>query len=132
MDKKGLSELIRRCDSEFVIPLEEDFGNHEWLWFPGIPPAELEAWWGALEDVETFWLEKTRVAWPGEFVRAHEEIELSHLWEILWGKDTHRARIGLNEQFDLTEPDTYLRRPDGKILLHKGAYAVENLSSADD
>jgi len=120
-DKKRIAELIHRCGKEFVIPLEEDFGNHEWLWFPGIPPAEVEAWWNALEDVETFWREETRQTWPGDFVRVDEDFELSHLWESLWNDGSHRARVELNEQFDLAEPDTYLSRSDGTILLHKSA-----------
>ena len=132
MDVRNLSDVIRRCDSEFVIPLEEDFGNHEWLWFPGIPPAELEAWWSALENVETFWHEGTRAAWPGEFVSAHDDSELSQLWETLWNNGTHCVHIGLNQQFDLAEPDTYLRRPDGNILLHKGAFAVDDRCGADN
>jgi len=60
-----------------------------------------------------------------------EDIECSHLWESLWNRCTHRARIELNEQPDLAEPDTYLRRPDGRNLLHKGAFEVKDSRDAD-
>lgn len=130
-EKKLIADLIHRCDLEFVLPLEEDFGNHEWLWFPCISPVELEAWWAALEDVETFWREDTREKWPGELVRVDENLELSRLWEGLWNNGAHRVRVGLNQQFDLTEPDTYLRMPDGKIVLHKGAFELEDARCSD-
>jgi hypothetical protein len=117
-----LAELVRRCDSELVIPLEDTFGNNEWLWFPGIPQAELEAWWSALEDVETFWSGSGRAAWPGEFVRMDGDMQYSQLWGRLWNSGTYRVRIDLNEQSDLARPETYLRTPGGKRLLHKGAF----------
>lgn len=117
-----LAELVRRCDSEFVIPLEDAFGNHEWLWFPDISQTGLEAWWSALEDVETFWHGGTRAAWPGEFVRMDGDMEASQLWERLWKDGAYRVRIDLNEQSDLSSPETYLCTPCGKNLLHKGAF----------
>jgi hypothetical protein len=130
-EKKLIADLFHRCEQEFVLPLEEDFGNHEWLWFPCISPAELEAWWTALEDVETFWREDTREKWPGELVRVDENLELSRLWEGLWNSGAHRVRVDLNQQFDLTEPDTYLRMSNGKIVLHKGAFELEDGSCSD-
>lgn len=124
MDARTLSKFIGRCDSEFVIAVEEDFGNHEWLWFPGIPREELEAWWTALEDVETFWREETRANWPGDFVRMDENIKFSALWERIWNTGNQRARVAMNEQFELSNPDTYLCRSDGSLILHKGAFAL--------
>lgn len=123
MNARALSKLTQRCRSEFAVALEEDFGNREWLWFPGIAQEELEAWWGALDDVETFWREDTRANWPGEFVRMDEDIRSSALWESLWKAATHRARVALNEQLDLATPETYLCRSDGILFLHKGAFA---------
>lgn len=131
MEKKSIAELIRRCGQEFVLPLEEGFGNREWLWFPCIPPAELEVWWSALEDAETFWRKETRENWPGELVRVDENLELSQLWERLWNHGTCRARVELNQQFDPTEPDTYLRTADGRILMHRGAFALDDSRSSD-
>lgn len=130
MDRRRISELIHRCDKEFAIPLEEDFGNREWLWFPGIPAMELEAWWGALEDVEIFWRMETRANWLGEFIRVDENLELSRLWESLWSSGTHRARVELNGQFALAEPDTYLCGSDGTMLLHKGVFEFEDNSGS--
>lgn len=123
MNARTLSKLAQRCRNEFAIALEEDFGNREWLWFPCISHEELEAWWSALEDVETFWREETRANWPGEFVRMDEDLRLSALWESIWNDATHRARVALNEQLDLATPETYLCRSDGTLFLHKGAFA---------
>ncbi|MCX7167447.1 MAG: hypothetical protein NTV11_14395 [Rhodocyclales bacterium] len=118
------SELTRRCDTEFVVALEEGFGNREWLWFPATSQEELEAWWSALENVETFWHLEARKSWPGEFFRMDQSIELSGLWESVWNRGRLRARVDMNEQSDLAAPDTYLQRADGKKLLHKGAYEL--------
>jgi hypothetical protein len=127
-----LVQLTRRCGDEFVIALEDAFGNHEWLWFPGIPQGEIEAWWTALEDVETFWHQKGRASWPGEFVRMDGDIEHSRLWERLWNGDAYRICIDLNEQSDLGRPETYLRTPSGKRLLHKGAFKAAASSPFSD
>lgn len=122
MSGNSLAELARRCDTEFVVALEEGFGNREWLWFPSIPAEELEAWWSTLENVETFWNEQTRKSWPGEFLRMDEDIELSGLWENVWNRGPLQVRVDMNEQFDLAVPDSYLQAADGKRLLHKGAF----------
>jgi hypothetical protein len=116
-----LSELTLRCGNEFVIALEEGFGNREWLWFPSIHQDELETWWGSLENVETFWNEKTRKSWPGEFFRMDENLELSGLWASVWDSGPVRVRVVMNELLDLADPETYLQRSDGQIILHKGA-----------
>jgi hypothetical protein len=109
-----LSKLTRRCGKEFVVALEEGFGNREWLWFPPFPQGELEIWWSALEDVATFWHERTRKSWPGEFIRMDEDPELSDLWVKLWASGPVRVRVDMNE--------TYLQRSDGSLVLHKGAF----------
>jgi hypothetical protein len=51
-----------------------------------------------------------------------DDIEYSRLWERLWNSGKYRVRIDLNEQSDLSRPETYLRTPGGKELLHKGAF----------
>lgn len=118
------SKLALRCGKEFVVALEDGFGNREWLWFPPFPQGELEAWWSILEDVATFWHERTRKNWPGEFIRMDEDPELSRLWASLWKNGPVRARVDMNEQLDLAAPETYLQRSDGTILLHKGAVGI--------
>lgn len=127
-----LSKLTQRCNRELAIALEEDFGDREWLWFPGVSREELEAWWSALEDVETFWRGDTRARWPGEFIRMDEDIRFSALWENVWNSGTHRARVALNEQADLARPETYLCRSDGTQILHKGAYAARDSTDSTD
>ncbi len=119
-----LSRLNQRCGREFVVAVEDGFGNREWLWFPPFGQVELEAWWGALVDVATFWHERTRKNWPGEFFRMDEEPELSELWAKLWTSGPVRARVDMNEQLDLARPETYLQRSDGTVVLHKGAIGI--------
>jgi hypothetical protein len=114
-----------RCDAEFVVALEEGFDNREWLWFPSIQQEELEAWWTSLENVETFWNEQTRKSWPGEFFRMDETLALSGLWASVWSNGPIRARVVMNELFDLADPETYLQRSDGKLFLHKGAVGTD-------
>ena len=124
MSEDSLAKLSLRCGKEFVVALEDVFGNREWLWFPPFSQGELESWWSALEDVATFWHERTRKKWPGEFVRMDEDHELSGLWEHIWRSGPLRARVDMNEQLDLANPETYLQRSDGSILLHKGAIGI--------
>jgi hypothetical protein len=119
-----LSTLSQRCGREFFVAVEDGFGNREWLWFPPFPQGELEAWWSALADIATFWHERTRKNWPGEFIRMDEDPELSELWATLWISGPLRARVDMNEQLDLTRPETYLQRSDGTFLLHKGAVGI--------
>jgi hypothetical protein len=122
--KDILSILSQRCGREFVVAVEDGFGNREWLWFPPFAQGELEAWWSTLADIATFWHERTRKNWPGEFIRMDEDPELSELWAGLWTSGPLRARVDMNEQLDLARPETYLQRSDGTFLLHKGAVGI--------
>lgn len=124
MSKDLLAKLCQRCEQEFAVALEDECGNREWLWFPPFQQVELEAWWRALEDVATFWHERTRKHWPGEFIRMDEDFGLSELWANLWKSGPVRVRVDMNEQPDLAAPETYLQRSDGTILLHKGAVGI--------
>ena len=124
MSEDAISKLSLRCSKEFVVALEDAFGNREWLWFPPVGQGELEAWWSSLGDVATFWHERTRKNWPGEFIRMDEDFELSELWEKIWTIGPAHVRVDMNEQLDLSAPESYLQRSDGTILLHKGAIAV--------
>lgn len=121
MDRKLHAEVVRKCATELVVPIEEGLYREEWLWFPDMPAEELETWWSALENVETFWNERGRSSWPGTFVRADEDIQLSEVWDAVWNAGIYRARIGFNETPDPAGPDSYLRKSDGTVFLHKGA-----------
>ncbi len=88
-------------------------------------PQELEAWWCALENVETFWNERSRSNWSGTFIRVGEDAELFDLWEAAWNAGAYRARVEFNEQPDSASPDSYLRKADGTVYLHKGAYSSQ-------
>ena len=121
MDSKSYNEIVRRCDETFVIPVEEGLYCEGWFWFPDMPPEDLEAWWVALENVETFWSVQGRSRWPGTFVRADEDVRLADRWQALWNDGAYRARVEFNECPDPARPDSYLRKADGTVLLHKGA-----------
>lgn len=108
-----------------MVALEEGFGNREWLWFPSIPQDELEAWWISLENVETFWNEQTRQHWPGDFILVGDDLGLSELWTSLWENGPVRVRVDTNEVLNMADPETYLRRSDGTLVLHQGAVGAE-------
>ena len=118
------SNLNRRCGREFVVAVGGGFGNRAWWWFPPFGQGELEAWWSGLGDIATFWHERTRKNWPGEFIRMDEDPELAELWAKLWASGPVRARVDMNEQLDLARPETYLQLSDGTILLHKGTVVI--------
>ncbi|MDZ4251261.1 MAG: hypothetical protein U1A72_01640 [Sulfuritalea sp.] len=117
-----------RTLNELTVAVDEDYGFREWIWFPGISPTELEAWWQALEDIDTFWkaLDKkgdgVRPGWPGVLVRADGSAVLSDLFSELWVSAPYRAEIDMNEVSNLKKPETHLRRLDGKLIAHKGAH----------
>lgn len=127
-----VDEIIRRATRELVVAIEEEWGYRYFIWFPGMPGAELEAWWLAMEDVETFWKTepgtKTRLrhGWPGEFIDAEEPDSLYELWGELWKSAPYVSHIDMNWQVDMESPDTYLkRRADGRVFVHKGATGRE-------
>lgn len=122
MDRKLHAAVVRKCATELVVPIEEGLYREAWLWFPDMSPAELEAWWSALENVESFWTERGRSTWPGTFVRADEDIQLSEVWDAAWNAGPYRARVEFNEPLDSSGPDSYLRKSDGTVFVHKGAF----------
>lgn len=122
MDRKLQAEVIRKCATELVVPIEEGLYCEAWLWFPDMSAEALETWWSALEDVESFWTERGRSTWPGTFVRADEDIRLSEVWDAAWNAGVYRARVEFNEPLDSAGPDSYLRKSDGTVFLHKGAF----------
>ncbi len=134
LTKKMRAEILRRCGVELVVPLVDGLYCEEWLWLPDLLPEELEAWWCALENVETFWNERSRSTWPGTFILVGEDMQFFDLWESAWNAGAYRVRVEFNEQSDSASPDSYLRKADGTVILHKGAFhpQVANRSGGDE
>lgn len=40
-----IEELATRCREEFCIPVEEEYGYREWIWFPPVAVMEIEKFW---------------------------------------------------------------------------------------
>lgn len=123
-----VDEIRVKALKELVVVIEEEWGFRYYLWFPGISAKELEAWWLAMEDVETFWKTEAgtkvrlRHGWPGKFIDAEEPDNLYELWSELWETAPYVSHIDMNWQVDMASPDTFLKRQlDGKVFVHKGA-----------
>lgn len=128
-----VDEIKAKALNELVVAIEEEWGFHYYIWFPGMSENELEAWWQAMEDVETFWKTETgtkvrlRHGWPGEFIDAEEPDRLYELWSELWRTAPYVSHIDMNWQVDMANPDTFLKRQaDGKVFVHKGATGRES------
>ena len=122
------NEIRARAKSELVVAILEEWGYRMFIWLPGMTDVELENWWLALDDVESFWKTepgtkvRLREGWPGEFIDAEEPDNLYKLWCELWDTAPYASHIDMNSQRDLSDPDTYLkRRTDGRLFVHKGA-----------
>ena len=120
-------QIKQRAKSELVVAIIEEWGYRAFIWFPGMTGAELEAWWVALQDVETFWRtergtrERRRRGWPGDFIDAERTRALYDLWPDLLKAAPYWSHIDMNYQFSLTDSYTYLERLDGTMFLHHGA-----------
>ena len=124
----NFTQIKQRTENELVVAIDEEWGYRAFLWFPGMTGTELEAWWTNLEDVETFWRTepgtrtRLRRGWPGEFIDAEESDELYALWSSLFRGGPYRSNIDMNGDNDLQNPYTYLKRIDGAVFLHRGAF----------
>lgn len=126
-------EIRAKALTELVVAIEEEWGFHYYIWFPGMSETELETWWLSMEDVETFWKTEAgtkfrlRRGWPGEFIDAEEPESLYELWSELWRTAPYVSHIDMNWQVDMDNPDTFLKRQaDGKVFVHKGARGRES------
>ena len=122
------NQIKHRTENELVVVIDEEWGYRAFLWFPGMKGTELEAWWTQLEDVDTFWRTepgtrlRLRRGWPGEFIDAEESTEISELWSALLKVSPYWSHIDMNYQTDVKNPDTFLKRRDGTVFLHRGAF----------
>lgn len=100
------SKLALRCGKEFVVALEDGFGNREWLWFPPFPQENSRpggASWRTSQLSGTSGHARTGPANSSAWTKTPE---LSRLWASLWKNGPVRARVEMNEQLDLAAPET--------------------------
>lgn len=134
LNKKTRLEIVHRCGTELIVPIVDGLYCEEWLWLPEMLPEALETWWRALENVETFWNARSLSSWPGTLVHVDEDIQFYEIWEAAWNDGPYRARVEFNEQPDASCPDSFLRKADGTVFLHKGAFPsqVSEPTGSDD
>ena len=107
------SNLKRRCRDEFCIPVIEDYGYRELIWFPQIVEAEIEEFWGSQESFE--WAPDNCL--PGEWITIKKSSDYEEFYDLhvfLWVRPGSYA---IN--FDGNLPGGLLT-PDGKAIFHKG------------
>ncbi len=125
----NVHEIKQRAQSELVVIIEQEGGYKQYIWFPGMTGPELEAWWMALDDVDPFRRveQETKVrlrqGWPGDFIEADQRHELWVLWDDLLEISPYYAQIYWNWEYNLSDPDTFLRRRDGTVFQHRGAFS---------
>ena len=124
----SFDELKNRCKTELVIAIDEEYGYRSWLWFPGLPAQQVEAWWQELMDIDSFWgrqadgpLGELQKGWPGEFFRADESDRFYDLFDEVWKTGQYRSCIDSNEVGSTSDPDSFLERADKTVFIHKGA-----------
>ena len=136
-------------DNTVIVSLDEEYGYREWIWFTGMTPADLEAYWTGLTTVAPFFM--TPVGLPGHLVQVVEDMtEIEAICEKVRADTTLTSEERDNKvveayknmpcrliQFDTGEPaperqstwwtahihmddDSVLRTPDGRQILHAG------------
>lgn len=120
--------LAERCKCELFVVIDEDYGYKSWLWFPCMSATELEHWWQQQPNIESFWgrqadgtMGESQIGWPGEFFQMDEADDLGELHSRLWKSAHYKSHIDLNHVGSRERPDTFLKRSDGALFLHRGA-----------
>lgn len=101
---------VKEPPAGFCVLLIEEFGT-SWFWSPRMTEAALEEWWrsvGPAGEGEAPLFFNTRNL-PGRLVLADPEV-FNRLYTAggLWTAHAH------------WEDDSFLMRPDGKVILHRG------------
>ncbi|MBI2798999.1 MAG: hypothetical protein HYX63_01730 [Gammaproteobacteria bacterium] len=110
LDPIDTLQLVRQRRAETFACLEENsnWKRWRWLWFPGIPGIRFEAWWMRQETLTL------RLELPGDKFC----VERSDECVAWWGS---RRRTGIAYfAFIAVDESSYLRRPDRRVLTHRG------------
>merc|ERR1711959_48038 len=91
-------------DEAVTVFLEEEFGYRYWIWRTGMTPTRLIAWWKALPTVSPYF-DPSKGGLPGELTLAGSAQISEPGW---WTSHLH------------TDYDSWLIRPDGTVIRHKG------------
>jgi DNA ligase D-like protein (predicted 3'-phosphoesterase) len=104
--------ILRRAENELMILISEEYGYREWFWFPQMSASKVEFWWQTQERINdsTIWTDL-----PGEVIGDE--------YQELWGKLKRSGRY-YNAHMH-TDEDSFLQRPDGKAIIHKGRRMLE-------
>lgn len=97
-----------RPPNGFYVLLDEEFGCALWFWVPGMPADALEAWWLAVDAASPPLFFDTRNL-PGRRILA-DAATYAALYQAggLYHAHAHR------------DDDSFLLRPDGTVILHRG------------
>lgn len=106
----------------FFVLLSEEFGLAHWYWAPGMTPEALEAWWrgvpAARPGKPSAFFDTRRL--PGRLYLADNAFEALSQTPGAWTAHAH------------VDDDSYLRRPDGVVVLHRGhPDSVQNRHAAE-
>lgn len=94
-----------------------DMGAGVYCWFPPVGASQLDALWMSQQAAGMDGLERTLGGdWigPGDFRDSKAAVkQYTKLWRRLFIPDRYTAHICCDD-------DSYLRRPDGELVLHAG------------
>ena len=125
-----ISERVQQYAGGIIVLRDLDYSRDSGFWLVPMTGKELETWWLSQETFESnpegsdvdmlykWFLNKTpppysKIDIPGELLVAESE-EDNDLWVRMAANHNHYfCNICCND-------DSYLKRPDGKILHHKG------------
>ena len=95
-----------------VVLVDEEYGYRYHVWYTGMTPSELEAYWSAIPRMADHYMDPTKTL-PGEWQTAEFTDELDAWTEAKRVGGFYRAHIHW-------EDDSGLTSPDGRDILHAG------------
>lgn len=136
-DTLNLRERIAAHKGEIVLRVTEDYEYQFWL-TPFTSAADLEAWWVSQEYVDCFrggawdeiWEAMGEELLPERAFKAPGEF-LEEQWskdDDLWGELDARKKH--YRAFICCDSDSYLQRPDGNRVYHRGSCNPERRDAA--
>lgn len=112
-------ELEFRCREHFCIPVVEDYGYRNLIWFPAVSEYEIESFWASLGSLD--WAPDNSIAgewWPG-LSGEEDDSRFIEIFDSLWNNSK-----GYIIAFDGNLAGALLT-PTGNAVFHKGSEADE-------